>query len=75
MSQVCPHLPSHHTFFGEVEEHFEGSKSPFFVGCNSFTNSGYLVCKSLNPERIFLPEQNGQPVFAPALWATVVFHS
>ena len=58
----CPHLPSHHTFLLDFEEIDEAVKEPFFTGCHSAANSGLIVSKSLNPGRIALFEQYGQPL-------------
>ena len=37
-------------------------KRPFKVGCHCLAISGYIVARSLNPDKTFLPAQYGQPV-------------
>ena len=47
-----PFLHIHHTFLLLPGMIFDGTRSPFLFGCHSEAISGYLVAKSLNPDRI-----------------------
>ena len=46
---MCPFGHTHQTSLPDPDEISSGIKSPFFVGCHSFTKSGYSVGKSFSP--------------------------
>ena len=52
----------HHTILFEFAITFVGFKSPFLVGCHCFANSGFTVCKSLNPLYTAWPLKYGHPL-------------
>ena len=52
----------HHTFFSAPIVTSSGVKLPFFVGCHSFANSGFVVARSLYPFQTSWFDKYGQPI-------------
>lgn len=60
--QSCPNSQRHHAFWWLLTVQEVGRKLALRVGCQSATNVGFRVAKSLTPTIIRRPVQNGQPV-------------